>query len=56
MLGDAKAKLLVTQTSLLGSLPAGVAQAVCLDSFDWSGSQSGHASDASSPTRQSSLM
>ncbi len=36
MLGDAKAKLVATQTSLLPSLPAGVAPAVCLDSLDWS--------------------
>lgn len=31
MLGDAQVKLLVTQTSLWEKLPAGVAQAVCLD-------------------------
>lgn len=36
MLGDAKAKLLLTQTSLLHKLGAGTAKAVCLDSFDWS--------------------
>ncbi len=40
MLGDAKAKLLVTQTSLSQRLPAGVAQAICLDLFDWSDQQS----------------
>jgi iturin family lipopeptide synthetase A len=36
MLVDAKAKLLVTQTSLLHKLEARAAKAVCLDSFDWS--------------------
>jgi amino acid adenylation domain-containing protein/FkbM family methyltransferase len=40
MLGDAQAKLLVTQTRLLENLPAGVAQAVCLDSLPWSDLQS----------------
>jgi amino acid adenylation domain-containing protein/FkbM family methyltransferase len=40
MLGDAQAKLVVTQTSLLENLPTGVAQAVCLDSLAWSDLQS----------------
>lgn len=40
MLGDAQAKLLVTQTSLLENLPKGVAQAVCLDSLRWPDLQS----------------
>ena len=40
MLGDAQAKLLVTQTSLLGNLPTGVAQTVCLDSLPGSDRQS----------------
>lgn len=40
MLGDAKAQLVVTQTSLLGSLTPGVAQAVCLDSLAWDDLQS----------------
>src|SRR5450759_553385 len=40
MLGDAQAKLVVTQTSLLENLPTGVAQAVCLDSLTWSDLQS----------------
>ena len=39
MLGDAKAKLLVTQIRLSQNLPAGVAQIVCLDSLDWSDQQ-----------------
>ncbi len=40
MLGDAEARLVVTQTGLLGRLTKGVAQAVCLDSFPWSDLQS----------------
>jgi amino acid adenylation domain-containing protein/FkbM family methyltransferase len=40
MLGDAKARLVVTQTSLLGSLTTGVAQTVCLDSLAWDDLQS----------------
>ncbi len=36
MLGDAQAKLLVTQSSLMGKLPAGVPRTVCLDTLDWS--------------------
>ena len=39
MLADAGATLLVTQTGLLAGLPAGAAQTVCLDSFDWSDPQ-----------------
>jgi amino acid adenylation domain-containing protein/FkbM family methyltransferase len=46
MLGDAQAKLLVTQTSLLENLPTGLAQAVCLDSFDWTGSEGPTRNDA----------
>src|ERR1039458_6241671 len=37
ILGDAQAKLLVTQTSLLGNLPTGVAQTVCRKSVDLGG-------------------
>src|ERR1022692_761233 len=40
MLGDAQAKLLVTQTSHLEQLPTGVARAVCLDSLPGSNLQS----------------
>lgn len=39
MLTDANVTLLLTQTSLLASLPMGAAQVVCLDSFDWTGSE-----------------
>ena len=35
MLTDANVTLLLTQTSLLASLPIGTAQVVCLDSFNW---------------------
>jgi amino acid adenylation domain-containing protein/FkbM family methyltransferase len=40
MLGDAHARLVVTQTSLLGSVPKDVTQTVCLDSPAWSDLQS----------------
>ena len=43
MLADANVKVLLTQTSLLASLPAGAAQAVCLDTFDWNSSERSHA-------------
>ncbi|HXC31870.1 MAG TPA: amino acid adenylation domain-containing protein [Verrucomicrobiae bacterium] len=36
MLADAKVAVLLTQKSLLASLPAGAPKTVCLDSFDWS--------------------
>lgn len=36
MLQDARAGLILTQTSLLPILPAGGVQPVCLDRFDWS--------------------
>ncbi|MEO8156419.1 MAG: amino acid adenylation domain-containing protein [Betaproteobacteria bacterium] len=36
MLADANAALVLTQTSLLPSLPVGTTQAVCLDTFEWS--------------------
>ena len=39
MLTDANAKVLLTQTSLLKSLPDGAVQTICLDSFDWNGSK-----------------
>ena len=39
MLTDANAKVLLTQTSLLKSLPDGAVQTICLDSFDWTGSK-----------------
>ena len=37
MLEDAKVKILVTQADLRPKTPNGGAQAVCLDSFDWTG-------------------
>ena len=40
MLGDAKAKLLVTQTNLSQNLPVGTSQTIYLDSLDWSDQQS----------------
>ena len=46
MLTDANVALLLTQSSLLASLPAGAAQAVSLDSFDWNGSNGPERSDA----------
>jgi amino acid adenylation domain-containing protein/FkbM family methyltransferase len=46
MLADANVKVLLTQTSLVTSLPAGAAQAVCLDTFDWNSSESPAQSDA----------
>lgn len=39
MLTDANVASLLTQTSLLASLPTGAAQFVCLDSFNWTGSK-----------------
>jgi amino acid adenylation domain-containing protein/FkbM family methyltransferase len=36
-LSDAGVQLLLTQYSLLPSLPAGNVKAICLDSFDWAG-------------------
>jgi amino acid adenylation domain-containing protein len=39
MLSDADVKLLLTQGSLLAKLPAGAAQVVRLDEFDWNGPQ-----------------
>ncbi len=53
MLADAGASLLVTQTALLAGLPAGTAQTVCLDSFDWSDTQGRARIDV--PRRPSSL-
>ena len=38
MLADANVSVLLTQRSLVASLPTGVAEAVCLDAFDWSDS------------------
>lgn len=38
MLADANATTLLTQTSLLEMVPIGTEQVVCLDSFDWTGS------------------
>lgn len=38
MLTDANVTTLLTQTSLLEMVPSGVDQVVCLDSFDWTGS------------------
>ncbi len=35
MLADANAAVLVTQSSLLATLPAGAAQTVCMDTLDW---------------------
>jgi len=35
MLADANVRVLLTQRSLVGSLPTDVAEAVCLDAFDW---------------------
>ncbi len=46
MLEDANSKLLVTQTSLLGSAPASAAQTVCLDSFAWADAQEATRADA----------
>jgi len=45
LLADANVTVLLTQTSLLASLPAGGARAVCLDIFDWSGSEKPAQSD-----------
>src|SRR5580658_6296705 len=53
MLADAGASLLVTQTGLLAGLPAGTAQTVCLDSFDWADTQGRARIDV--PRRPSSL-
>ena len=39
MLSDANVTVLLTQSSLLANLPAGAVQTVCLDSFDWNGSE-----------------
>lgn len=39
MLADANISLLVTQSGLLANLPAEKIQAVCLDTFDWTGTQ-----------------
>jgi amino acid adenylation domain-containing protein/FkbM family methyltransferase len=39
MLADAKVTILVTQSSLLASLPPGAGQTVCLDTFDWANSE-----------------
>ena len=36
LLADANIRLLLTQSSLLPNLPATTAQALCLDTFDWS--------------------
>ena len=46
MLADANVTILVTQTSLLASLPAGATRAVCLDTFDWTPSERLAQSDA----------
>ena len=48
MLADAKVALLLTQTSLMANLPAGAPQAICLDSFDWTGTEEPGQSDARS--------
>ena len=37
MLSDAGARIVLTQTRLAGRLPAGAAEAVHLDAFDWAG-------------------
>src|SRR5712675_517776 len=37
ILEDSGAKLLLTQASVLPRLPQGAAQALCVDSFDWTG-------------------
>lgn len=39
VLKDANIALLLTQDSLLASLPTGTTQAICLDSFDWTDSE-----------------
>ena len=39
MLADANVSVLLTQRSLVASLPTGVAEAICLDVFDWSDSR-----------------
>ncbi len=39
MLADANVSVLLTQRSLVASLPTGVAEAICLDAFDWSDSR-----------------
>jgi amino acid adenylation domain-containing protein/FkbM family methyltransferase len=46
MLTDAKVALLLTQTSLLASVPIGTAQVVCKDSFDWTDSEGPVQNDA----------
>jgi amino acid adenylation domain-containing protein/FkbM family methyltransferase len=46
MLEDANVAALVTQSSLLASLPAGVPKPVCLDTFDWTASERLARSDA----------
>jgi amino acid adenylation domain-containing protein len=46
MLTDANVTILLTQSSLLASLPAGTSQVVCLDSFDWTHSERSAPSDA----------
>lgn len=46
MLSDASLTLLLTQSSLLAKLPGGAAQVVCLDEFDWKGSQAATQSEA----------
>ena len=45
MLSDAGVKLLLTQGSLLAKLPAGAAQAVRMDEFDWNGPEGQAQSD-----------
>ena len=55
MLADANVKVLLTQTSLLASLPAGAARAVCLDTFDWNASERPAQSDASRASRKPCL-
>lgn len=39
MLADAKVTLLLTQSTLLETLPMGVVRPVCLDTFEWSSSE-----------------
>jgi amino acid adenylation domain-containing protein/FkbM family methyltransferase len=46
MLADANVTLLLTQGGLLARLPSGVAQVVCLDSFDWGGAVGSPRDDA----------
>jgi amino acid adenylation domain-containing protein len=53
MRSDADLALLITQSSLSAKLPAGAAQVVCLDEFDWTGPE--EASPAESRVRPEHL-